>query len=85
VYNKHSLYLRAHAKKKREEEAAKGDAPRGLARIKKEDVVEKARILQSCVSLGSKMLFEKRVRKTLVVSLMDCYNALLVVLVSHQF
>jgi hypothetical protein len=74
VYNKHSLYLRAHAKKKQEEEAAKGDAPRGLARIKKEDVVEKARILQSCVSLGSKMLFEQRVRKTLVVSLMDCFS-----------
>lgn len=74
VYNKHSLYLRAHAKKKKEEEAAKGDGPRGLARIKKEDVVDKARILQSCVSLGSKMLFEQRVRKTLVVSLMDCYS-----------
>jgi hypothetical protein len=85
VYNKHSLYLRAHAKKKQEEEAAKGDAPRGLARIKKEDVVEKARILQSCVSLGSKMLFEQRVRKTLVVSLTDCYNALLLLPVSRQF
>jgi hypothetical protein len=68
VYHQHSLYLRAHAKKKREEEAALGDGPRGLAAIKKDDVLEKPRILQSCVSLGSKMLFEKRVRKALNVS-----------------
>jgi hypothetical protein len=70
VYHNHSLYLRAHAKKKAEEEAAKGDQPRGLARIKKEDVVQGPRILQSCVSLGSKMLFEKRVRASLVVGTM---------------
>lgn len=66
VYHKHSLYLGDRAKKKREEEAAaKGDAPRGLARIKKEDIPEKPRILQSCVSLGCKMLFEQRIRRAL--------------------
>ena len=65
VYHRHSLYLREREKKKREEEEAMGDGPRGLARIKKEDIPEKARILQSCVSLGSKMLFERRIRKIL--------------------
>ncbi|KAG7344162.1 hypothetical protein IV203_022170 [Nitzschia inconspicua] len=65
VYHQHSLYLGQREKKKREEEASKGDAPRGLARVKKEDIPEKARILQSCVSLGSKLLFEQRIRKAL--------------------
>jgi hypothetical protein len=66
VYHRHSLYLRGREKKKREEEEAMmGDGPRGLARIKKEDVPERARILQSSVSLGSKMLFEKRIRRVL--------------------
>lgn len=67
VYHEHSLYLRQREKKKREEEAARGDGPRGLARIKKEDIPDQARILQSCVSLGSKMQFERRIRKTLSV------------------
>jgi hypothetical protein len=67
VHHRHSLYLRERAKQKREEEAKKGDGPRGLARITKEDAPEKPRILQSCVSLGSKMVFEQRVRKALVV------------------
>jgi hypothetical protein len=67
VYHTHSLYLRQREKKKREEEAAKVDGPRGLARIKKEDIPEQARILQNCVSLGSKMLFERRIRKKLSV------------------
>jgi hypothetical protein len=66
VYHRHSLYLRERAKKKEEEEIARGDGPRGLARISKEDAPEKARILQSCVSLGSKMLYEKSIRKSLV-------------------
>mmetsp|Transcript_2399 Transcript_2399/g.5735 ORF Transcript_2399/g.5735 Transcript_2399/m.5735 type:complete len:661 (-) Transcript_2399:30-2012(-) len=65
VYHRHSLYLHEREKKMREAEKAKGDEPRGLARIKKEDAPEKARILQSCVSLGSKMLFEQRIRKAL--------------------
>eukprot|EP00532_Pseudo-nitzschia_australis_P009028 CAMPEP_0168169586 /NCGR_PEP_ID=MMETSP0139_2-20121125/3719_1 /TAXON_ID=44445 /ORGANISM="Pseudo-nitzschia australis, Strain 10249 10 AB" /LENGTH=309 /DNA_ID=CAMNT_0008087019 /DNA_START=138 /DNA_END=1068 /DNA_ORIENTATION=- len=65
VYHRHSLYLHEREKKMREDEIAKGDKPRGLARIKKEDAPEKARILQSCVSLGSKMLFEQRIRKAI--------------------
>jgi hypothetical protein len=65
VYHRHSLYLRDLEKKKREDEAAMDDAPRGLARIKKEETPEKARILQSCASLGSKILFEQRIRKAL--------------------
>jgi len=66
VYHRHSLYLRERAKKKQEEEKAQGDGPRGLATVVKVEAPEKARILQSCVSLGSKMLFEKRIRKSLV-------------------
>lgn len=66
VYHRHSLYLRERAKKKEEEEKAKGDGPRGLDRVTKEDLPEKARILQNCVSLGSKMLYEKRIRKVLL-------------------
>ena len=65
VYHKHSLYLHEREKKMRQDELAKGDQPKGLARIKKEDAPEKARILQSCVSLGSKMLFEQRIRKAM--------------------
>ena len=37
VYHNHSLFLRAKAKKA-QEDAAKGNEPKGLARIKKEDV-----------------------------------------------
>lgn len=66
VYHRHSLYLREREKQKALEEKAKGEEPRGLARITKEDIPDKAWILQSCVSLGAKMLFEKRVRKTLI-------------------
>lgn len=70
VYHRHSLYLRDRAKQKEEEEKkeeqSRGDGPRGLARISKEDKPELARILQSCVSLGSKILYEKRIRQTLI-------------------
>lgn len=66
VHHRHSLYLRERAEKKQEEQAKLGDAPRGLARVTKEDKPEKPRILQSCVSLGSKMLFEQRIRKALL-------------------
>jgi hypothetical protein len=65
VYHRHSLYLRERTKAKREEEKAQGDEPKGLARITKEDIPEKARILQSCVSLGSKMIYEQRIRRSL--------------------
>ena len=70
VHHRHSLYLRERAEKKQEEQAKLGDAPRGLARVTKEDKPEKPRILQSCVSLGSKMLFEQRIRKALLVRAM---------------
>ena len=67
VYHRHSLYLQERAKKKEEEEKKRrGDGPRGLARVAKVETPDKARILQSCVSLGSKMLYEKRIRKVLI-------------------
>lgn len=66
VHHRHSMYLWDLEKKKREEEATKDrDGHRGHALIAKENAPEKALILQSCVSLGSKMLFEQRIRKTL--------------------
>jgi hypothetical protein len=65
VYHRHSLYLRERANKKHTKKD-EGTAPRGLARIAKEDIPEKPRILQSCVGLGSKLLFEQRIRKALV-------------------
>lgn len=71
-HHQHSLYLRERAKQKEEEEAKRGDGPRGLARITKEDAPDKPTILQSCVSLGSKMLFEQRIRKVLVVRTILC-------------
>ena len=51
-----------------EEEERKKDEPKGLARIKKEDVPDTPKILASCVSLGSKMLFEQRIRRAVTVS-----------------
>mmetsp|Transcript_40510 Transcript_40510/g.97773 ORF Transcript_40510/g.97773 Transcript_40510/m.97773 type:complete len:589 (+) Transcript_40510:1-1767(+) len=65
VYHQHSLYLRERTKRKQEEEERKKDEPKGLARIKKEDVPDRPKILASCVSLGSKMLFEKRIGKVI--------------------
>lgn len=67
VYHQHSLYLRERAKQKQEEEKLQADAPRGLDRIKKEDIPDKPKILSSCVSLGSKMIFEQRTRKAIMV------------------
>jgi hypothetical protein len=66
VYHQHSLYLREREKKGQEEEKKKADGPRGLARIKKEDIPDKPKILSSCVSLGSKMIFEQRIRKVMI-------------------
>jgi hypothetical protein len=50
---------------KSEDETAK---PVGLARAKKEKKTESPRILQSCVGLGCKFIFEKKVRMVLKVS-----------------
>ncbi|KAL3938756.1 MAG: hypothetical protein SGBAC_006406 [Bacillariaceae sp.] len=66
VYHQHSLYLRERTKRKQEEEERKNAEPKGLARIKKEDIPDRPKILASCVSLGSKMLFEQRIRKVIM-------------------
>lgn len=69
-YHNHSLYQRAEQEKKRQQ--AEADAlsqrPKGLDRIQKKEVAAQAKILQSCVALGTKMLFERRIRKALLVS-----------------
>ncbi len=64
VYHGHSVVHRAKVSMPTEK---KDSAPAGLDRIKKSDPIASPRILQSCVSLGSKMLFERRIRRVLMV------------------
>jgi hypothetical protein len=71
VYHKHSLQesLRAAQIVREEEEKRLQDAnkPKGLDRIQKKEVRAKPKILQAVVALGTKMLFEQRIRKVLLV------------------
>ena len=62
VYHEHSMKTKVRALQKETEEAP------GLARIKKKDKMPPARILESCVNLGAKMVFERKVRRALRVS-----------------
>ena len=66
VFHEHSV----KAKAKSLEKEAK-PAP-GLVRIQKKDKMPPARILESCVSLGSKMILERKIRHTLRVSMQNC-------------
>jgi hypothetical protein len=60
VYHKHSIEIRELvAKKKTEEKATK---KMGLETKKKKDHFPQATILQKCVSLGVRMIFERKVR-----------------------
>lgn len=60
VYHRHSIELREHiAKKKKEEQITK---KMGLETRKKKDEFPSALILQNCVSLGVRMIFERKVR-----------------------
>jgi hypothetical protein len=60
VYHRHSIELREHmVKKKKEEQTTKKI---GLETRKKEDEIPSALILQNCVSLGVRMIFERKVR-----------------------
>jgi len=72
AYHKHSLQESfTAAQKQREEQERKLETegkPMGLDRIQKKDARKQPKILQSVVGLGSKMLFEQRIRKSLVVS-----------------
>ena len=43
--------------------------PKGLARVKKEEKLQSPQILQSCVGLGCKYIFERKVRSVLKVSI----------------
>ena len=81
AYHKHSLQESfAAAQKKREEEEKKLQSdffkPKGLDRIQKKDVRKQPKILQNVVGLGTKMLFEQRIRKALVVRLLRCSPSL---------
>ena len=66
VYHKYSIDTRELLKKMAKERESQ---PRGLERIRKEQVIPPARILQKCVCLGGRMLFEGRIRSVLLVSL----------------
>lgn len=61
VYHEHSMKARARALEKKQEQAP------GLARIQKQDKMPSARILESCVNLGAKMIFEGKIRRALRV------------------
>lgn len=69
-YHNHSLHESFEAaKKQREEEEKKlqeDSRPKGLDRIQKTEARKQPKILQTVVGLGTKMLFEKRIRKALV-------------------
>ena len=60
VYHQHSVELREHLmKKKKKEQNIKSI---GLETRKKKDALPSASILQSCVNLGVRMIFERKVR-----------------------
>ena len=60
VYHQHSIELREHMmKKKKEEQSTK---KMGLETRKKKDELPSASILQKCVDLGVRMIFERKVR-----------------------
>jgi hypothetical protein len=64
TYHRHSIRAAAELRKQEEKELKDKTAGQGHAR-KKVTVSSSPRILQHCVSLGTKMLFERRIRKCL--------------------
>jgi hypothetical protein len=64
LYHEHRMKMGIN-KQKNNSDAPK---PVGLARIQKEEKTPSPRILQSCVGLGCKFIFEKKVRAVLKVS-----------------
>jgi hypothetical protein len=60
VYHNHSIEIRKFVAQKTKED--KEVKPMGLATKKKKDELPQAHILQDCVSLGVKMIFERKVR-----------------------
>ena len=74
VYHKHSSHetmIAAEKQRQEEERKLEPNKPKGLDRIQKQDLKTLPKILQSCVGLGTKMLFEHRIRKSLVVRLTE--------------
>jgi len=59
-YHQHSVEAAEKIQKQEEEDKLRPDT-----HLRKKDPIPSPRILQSCVSLGSKMLFENRIRTTL--------------------
>jgi hypothetical protein len=64
TYHLHSILAAAELRKKEEKEQEEEKGRQGHA-VKKQTTSSSPRILQNCVSLGTKMLFERRIRKTL--------------------
>jgi hypothetical protein len=60
VYHRHSIQCREHSIQKKKEE--NGKPKLGLEMRKKKDEMPTASILKSCVSVGSRMLLERRIR-----------------------
>lgn len=63
TYHVHSILAAAELRKQEEKEQQ--EQKRLGHAVKKETTTSSPRILQNCVSLGTKMLFERRIRKTL--------------------
>jgi hypothetical protein len=64
TYHRHSILAAEELRKKEEKELEEEKGRQGHA-VKKQTTTSSPRILQNCVSLGTKMLFERRIRKTL--------------------
>ena len=62
VFHEHSINATAKALQTEQKQAP------GLARIQKKKKMPPARILESCVNLGAKMIFERKIRQALHVS-----------------
>eukprot|EP00804_Cyclotella_cryptica_P009504 CCRYP_006224-RB/>CCRYP_006224-RB protein AED:0.01 eAED:0.01 QI:279/1/1/1/0/0/2/1602/651 len=75
LYHDHCMKTRMDNPEKNDK-AASGMQAVGLARTKKETKSSSPRILQSCVGLGCKFIFEKKVRMVLKVSF-DMYRNLI--------
>lgn len=65
VYHKHSIHMAARLQKNEEEKVSK-NANTNVNPNKKKEVIPSPRILQTCVNLGAKMLFERRIRRTIM-------------------
>ena len=78
LYHEHRIKSRAE----RQDGNKQKEKSVGLARVKKEEKTASPHILQSCVGLGCKFIFEKKVRAVLKVSHVRCIHLCFVVVLN---